>query len=340
MNILITGVAGGIGSSLALQLKYRGHNIVGVDNMNNGYYDNIYDDIATHGKKVCTFYERDIRDDISIPEILEKEKIDIVIHLAAITSLPEAESHPHETIDVNVGGTAAILDAVRKSNVKRTIVASTSAIYENNIIMPYTENLPVGPRLMYPLSKKLMEEVVESYKVNYGMNIVTLRFFNVFGPRQDIYRTSPPLVNYIIRCVAKGKQATFYSDGSQKRDYVYVDDVTDMITLCMTSEKAVGKTFNVCTGTLTSVSDIIGYAEKAFGKFDHKFVQSERFWGAYKILHKGPYPLRPEIIAKEVNKRALGSPEKAKIVLGWTPNTNIEELMIRTFKEGLERFKR
>lgn len=340
MNILITGVAGGIGSSLALQLKYKGHNIIGVDNLNNGYYDNIYDDIATYGEKVCKFYEKDIRDDISIPLILEEEKIDVVIHLAAITSLPDAESTPHETIDVNVAGTAAILDAVRKSNVKRTIIASTSAIYENTLIMPYTENLSVEPRLIYPLSKKLMEEVVESYKVNYGMDIVTLRFFNVFGPRQDIYRASPPLINYIIRCIAHGEQATFYSDGSQKRDYVFVDDVTDMITLCMTSPKAVGETFNICTGTLTSVKDIIGYAEKAFGKFDHRFMPSDKYWGAYKILHKGPNPLRSEVIAKEVNKRALGSFEKAKDILGWTPNTNIEELMIRTFKEGLGRFKR
>lgn len=339
MNIMITGVAGGIGSTLALQLTQKGHNVIGVDNMNNGYYDNLFDDTIKGGKKVCKFYERDIRDDISIPLILEEEKIDIVIHLAAITSLPEAESHPHETIDVNVGGTAAILDAVRKSNVKRTIIASTSAIYENNTIMPYTENLPVEPRLIYPLSKKLMEEVIESYKVNYGMDIVTLRFFNVFGPRQDAHRKSPPLINYIIRCVAEGEQATFYSDGSQKRDYVYVDDVTDMITLCMTTSKAAGETFNVCTGTLTSVSDIIGYAEKAFGKFDHRFMSSERYWGAYKLLHKGQHPLRSEIIEKEVNKRALGSFERAKSVLGWIPNTNIEELMIQTFKEGLERHK-
>jgi len=339
MNIMITGVAGGIGSTLALQLTQKGHNVIGVDNMNNGYYDNLFDGTIKGGEKVCKFYERDIRDDISIPLILEEEKIDIVIHLAAITSLPEAESHPHETIDVNVGGTAAILDAVRKSNVMRTIIASTSAIYENNTIMPYIENLPVEPRLIYPLSKKLMEEVIKSYRVNYSMDIVTLRFFNVFGPRQDAHRKSPPLINYIIRCVAENEQATFYSDGSQKRDYVYVDDVTDMITLCMTTSKAAGETFNVCTGTLTSVSDIIGYAEKAFGKFDHRFMSSERYWGAYKLLHKGQHPLRSEIIEKEVNKRALGSFERAKSVLGWIPNTNIEELMIQTFKEGLERHK-
>lgn len=340
MNILITGVAGGIGSTLALQLTQKGYNVIGVDNLNNGYYDNLFDGTLKDGEKVCKFYERDIRDDISIPLILEEEKIDIVIHLAAITSLPEAESFPHEAIDVNVGGTAAILDAVRKSKVKRTIVASTSAIYENTSISPFTENLSVHPRLMYPLSKKLMEEVIKSYKVNYGMDIVTLRFFNVFGPRQDAYRKSPPLINYIIRCVADEEQATFYSDGSQKRDYVFVDDVTDMITLCMTSPKAAGETFNICTQTLTTVKDIIGYAEKAFGKFDHRFMPSERYWGSYKLLHKGSYPLKPEVIDREVNKYALGCFEKAKVILGWTPNTNIEELMIRTFKEGLERLKK
>jgi nucleoside-diphosphate-sugar epimerase len=333
---MITGAAGGIGSTLALELTKKGHKVIAIDNLDNGYIENLYE----NGKQFCTFLERDIRDSISIPYTLEKEKIDIVIHLAAITSLPSAECNPHETIDVNVGGTAAILDAVRKSNVKRTIIASTSAIYENTIDTPFKEDVDVSPRLIYPLSKKMMEDVIESYKVNYGLDIVTLRFFNVFGPRQDIHRESPPLINYITRCVHEESEATFYSDGTQQRDYVHVDDVVSMISLAMIVTEAAGETFNVCTGTLTSVKDIIGYAEKAYGKFEYKFLPSERYWGAYGMLHKGSNPLKPEVIAREVNKFAVGSHHKAKTILGWNPNTNIEELMIKTFEESLERLRK
>jgi nucleoside-diphosphate-sugar epimerase len=186
----------------------------------------------------------------------------------------------------------------------------------------------------------MMEDVIESYKVNYGLDIVTLRFFNVFGPRQDIHRESPPLLNYITRCVHEGREATFYSDGTQQRDYVHVDDVVEMISLAMIVPEASGEIFNVCTGTSTSVKDIIGYAEKAYGSFAYKFLSSEKYWGAYELLHKGPHPLKTEVIAKEVNKYAVGSYHKAKRILGWNPNTNIEELMIKTFKESLERLRK
>lgn len=336
MNVLITGIAGGIGSTLALQLKRKGYKVIGVDNFNNGYYKNLFDE----GEEVChKFYDRDIRDNISIQLIMNDEKIDVVIHLAAITSLPIAESDPKETIDVNVAGTASILDSVRKSKVKKTIIASTSAIYENSINTPFVEREPVYPKLIYPLSKKMMEDLIESYKINYGLNIVTLRFFNVFGPRQDIHRETPPLLNYITKCISEKNPATFYSDGKQQRDYVYVDDVTDMITLCINVPESSGETFNVCTGTLTSVKDIVGYAEKAFGEFEYKFIPAEKYWGSYNSLHEKPYPLKSEVIVKEVNKFAIGSYQHAKKILGWNPNTNIEKLMIGTFKEGLKRFK-
>ena len=337
MNVMITGIAGGIGSTLAWQLKQKGYRVIGVDNFNNGYYENLFE-----GEEHVfdEFYERDIRDDISMQLIMNDEKIDVLIHLAAITSLPSAETDPRETIDVNVAGTASLLDAVRKSNVKRAIVASTSAIYENSIHPPFKETDYLYPRLMYPLSKKMVEDLIESYIVNYGMDIVTLRFFNVFGPRQDIHRETPPLLNYITKCVAERGEATFYSTGTQQRDYVHVDDVAEMIILSMEVPDAAGETFNVCTGTLTSVRDIVEYAEKAYGKFDYKFIPAEKYWGAYKHLHNGNHPLKSEVIAKEVNKFAVGSYQRAKDILGWNPNTNIEELMIKTFKESLERLHR
>ena len=195
-------------------------------------------------------------------DIIYNENIEKIIHLAAITALPVAESDPCECMSVNVAGTASILDAAKLFGI-HTIVASTSAIYENNKVTdaPFAEDIPVNPRLMYPLSKKLMENIVESYIKNYGMNITTLRFFNVFGPRQDIHRKTPPLVNYIVRDIKNGRDLVFYSDGKQQRDYVHVDDVVTMIEACIKSPKSKQQTFNLCSETLTSVKDIIGYAE-------------------------------------------------------------------------------
>ena len=165
--------------------------------------------------------------------------------------------------------------------------------YENNrkSQAPFKEDITVSPRLFYPLSKKLMEEVIQSYITNYNMDIITLRFFNVFGPRQDIHRKSPPLINYIVRQIKNKEKLTFYSNGEQLRDYVHVDDVVTMIEACINSNKAVGQTFNLCTETLTSVKDIINYAETAFGKFEYEFVEASKYWNGYDIIFDGEKPI-------------------------------------------------
>ena len=331
---MITGGAGGIGSTLALLLTNKGHKVNAVDNFNNGYMENLFE----NGKQICDVTTLDIRETQKLVELIDFDKTDVIIHLAALTSLPECESDPTECISVNVAGTASVLHAARLKN-KKVIVASTSAIYENNdkTDAPFEEWLDVKPRLMYPLSKKMMEELVESYVRNYDMDITTLRFFNVFGPRQDIHRKSPPLINFIVREVAAGRPITFFSDGYQQRDYIHVDDVVDMIERCLPShERTRGQTFNLCSGTLTSVRDIIGYAEKAFNKkIEHNFEQPKEFWSGYPILKTGK-PLQDFVLEHEVNKFSLGSTWKSKRLLNWEPNTNIEELMIDTMRKNYE----
>jgi len=334
LNIMITGGAGGIGSTLALLLTNKGHKVNAVDNFNNGYMENLFED----GKQICDVTTLDIRETQKLVELIDFDKTDVIIHLAALTSLPECESDPTECISVNVAGTASVLHAARLKN-KKVIVASTSAIYEHNnpALAPFTEEADVSPRLMYPLSKKMMEELVESYVRNYDMDITTLRFFNVFGPRQDIHRKSPPLINFIVREVAAGRPITFFSDGYQQRDYIHVDDVVDMIERCLPShERTRGQTFNLCSGTLTSVRDIIGYAEKAFDKkIEHNFEQPKEFWSGYPILKEGK-PLQDFVLEHEVNKFSLGSTWKSERLLNWKPNTNIEELMIDTMRKNYE----
>lgn len=333
MNILVTGGAGGIGSTLCMLLTRNGHTVHAYDNLNNGYMENLMVD----GKQVCNFIYGDIRNTKTFSYALHQKQIDVIVHLAAITSLPVCESDPAECMSVNVAGTVSILDAARENGIK-VICASTSAIYENNPIRqaPFSESLPVYPRLFYPLSKKLMEETIQSYIENYDMDITTLRFFNVFGPRQDIHRKSPPLINYIVRQIKNKEKLTFYSNGEQLRDYVHVDDVVTMIEACINSEASAKQTFNLCSGTLTSVKDIIGYAEKAFGKFEYEFIPSDKYWSGYDKIYAGKKPILDKIVVKEVNKYSLGSIGKAKTYLKWEPNQNIEQLMIDTMKQNME----
>jgi UDP-glucose 4-epimerase len=334
MNVMITGGAGGIGSTLALHLSKLNYGVIAYDNLNNGYIRNLEE----NGEKFCQFEEDDIRNTAKIEYLIENYDIKCIIHLAAITSLPECESNPSECISVNVGGTASVLSAARKYGVK-VIVASTSAIYEGNSPddAPFTESLEVKPRLFYPLSKKLMEDVIQSYITNYDMDITTLRFFNVFGPRQDIHRASPPLINYIVREYAKKRPLVFYSNGLQMRDYVHVNDVVTMITSCINKPESKNQTFNLCTGTMTSVLEIINYAEQAFNtKLVYSFADAPKFWSNYDILYKGKKPLLDEVLVREVNKFALGSFRKANQIIGWHPNTDIENLMIDTMRKNYE----
>lgn len=330
---MITGGAGGIGSTLALLLTQKGYTVVSVDNFNNGYMENLFE----NGQQICDSAALDIRETQKLKELMDFNHTDVVIHLAALTSLPECESNPAECISVNVSGTASVLHAARLTGAK-VIVASTSAIYERNYKSqaPFKEQIEVFPRLMYPLSKKMMEELVKSFIVNYDMDITTLRFFNVFGPRQDIHRKSPPLINFIVREISNNRPMTFYSNGEQQRDYIHVDDVVTMIEACISNPKAKQETFNLCTGTLTSVKDIIGYAEKAFEKkFDYKFEQAKDFWSGYPILKQGK-PLQDWVMEHEVNKFSLGSYEKANILLNWKPNVDIENLIIDTMRKNYE----
>lgn len=337
MNIMITGVAGGIGSTLGYQLHQKGHTIFGVDNFANGYKENL----SIGGTTYCyKFFNTDIRNNSEIFNILITNKIDVIIHLAAITALPICEANPTESISVNVGGTASMLDAARRAGIKQFVFASTSAIYENNksADAPFTENLPVSPRLIYPLSKKLAEDLCKSYETNYKMVVNVLRFFNVFGPRQDIHRKNPPLINYIVKEAIANRRPILHSSGLQQRDYIFVNDVTNLIELVINKPTS-NVTINVSSGVLLGVQEIVkAVLEELNPSIIPIYQPADHFWDNYPILFDGIYPLDKNIIIKEVNKFSLGDNRLAKELFEWRPETDLIKMIKQTAREIKEKY--
>jgi nucleoside-diphosphate-sugar epimerase len=331
MKILITGGAGGIGSTLAYALS-KTHQVAVVDNLRNGYIENL----SINNKEFCKFFLLDIRSN-AFMEFVKNEKPDIIIHLAAITSLPDCESNINECIDINVTGTLNVLESARLNNIKRVIFASTSAVYENNQIDEnngFTEDLIVNPRLFYSLSKKLSEEICISYEKNYGMEIPILRLFNVFGPRQDIHRKSPPLLNYLVRELKNNRQPVLHSNGEQKRDYIHINDVIEAFTICLTNPNAKNNIFNISSGNLLSVKNIVRYTKEALGiNIDPIYRSAKMLWDDYPKLFEGKLSLDKNIVEKETNKFSLGNNSKAKRILNWNPNENLESLIKDTVKQ-------
>ena len=320
MKILITGAAGQIGSGLAKRI-YDKHELTLVDNLRNGYIDHLKDD---KDDLIAPFYNIDV----STAELFScSDSYDAIIHLAAISSLPDCETNPLETLHCNVSATANVLDFARKMNVPHVIFSSTSAIYENCDTDVFTEDLEVNPRLYYSLSKKMCEELIESYRENYGSKVTILRFFNVFGPDGDQTRSNPPLLNFVYRELSKDKVPVLRGVGEQVRDFICIDDVVSMIDLCL--EKQPNDVFNVCTGKAVSGNQISRWVAEALGKedigLDHK--PAGELWDTYPDLFEGKYGLNKDIVAKETTRYSKGSYQKAKDILGWEPRTDIENLV-------------
>ena len=200
-------------------------------------------------------------------------------------------------------------------------------MYENNDVETFTEDLEVSPRLYYSLSKKMCEDLIQSYRENYGMTATILRFFNVFGPDGDQTRPNPPLLNFVARELNKGQSPILSGDGEQVRDFIWVNDIVSMLELCL--EKQPNDVFNVSSGVAVSVNQLSTWVAEALGKehlgLGHKPAQE--LWDRYPEMFAGRYPLNKDIVAKETTRYSKGSYQKAKELLGWEPNTDIESLV-------------
>lgn len=323
MNILVTGAAGGIGSTVCNFLDLNDHNLTMLDNLEYGYIENI-----KQNRQYDNFYKYDIRDS-NLINFQSHINYDAILHFAAITSLPECESNVQKSISVNLEGTANILEFARKRNVPYVVFTSTSAVYENNKEDLLEESYPVYPRLWYSLSKKMAEDLCESYRINYGMTITTARLFNVFGPKQDMHRKNPPLITYLVKEFVNKRQPILHSNGLQKRDYINIDDVINFLNCCL--EKQPNTTLNVCTGKTITVRDIVDIVKRTLNvNIEPIYRDATMLWNTYPELFSGDYCLSKDAVSNETNKTCSGSKYLAQKILGWNPNIDVHKSIEQT----------
>lgn len=284
-KVLVTGVAGFIGSNLADRLLAEGHRVVGIDDLSYGLKEQV--------PVGAEFHRLDIRSREIYPLF---EGVDFVFHLAAKNCLPDCQKDPVETMDVNVTGTANVFEAALRAKAQKVIYAESSAVEEG-------EKRLTG---FYAVSKVADGLVAAGYR-ELGLTTVGLRYFNVYGPRQDYRRASSPIISKFIIQLLKGEQPLLFEDDERnKRDFVYIDDINDFHLLCLNDERANNKMFRLGSGKSTSVKELFETIKKVTGSDVQPIVKS-----------------RPQDKEYEaVEPRAdIGEARK----LGWNPKTPFEE---------------
>lgn len=256
---LITGGAGFIGSNIARKLVLLDKRVIILDNLSTGRLSNL-DDIKDKSKF--------IKGDITDIKILEKSfsSVDYVLHQAALRSVPFSIDHPYEANKVNIEGTLNVLMAAKKCGVKRVVYASSSSVYGDRSTPLRREDMPTNPVSPYAVSKLAAEHYCRMFYHLYGLETVSLRYFNVFGPYQDPNSQYSAVIPIFIKAIADGKSPIIHDDGKQSRDFTYIDNVVSANILACKAKRVSGEYINVATGERTSVLDIFNKICKILGK--------------------------------------------------------------------------
>ena len=246
---LVTGGAGFIGSHLVDGLLSEGCEVAVLDNLSTGRLSNL-----SHIKDRITFYKADIRD----RETLEKaaRDCDVIFHQAAVVSVPRTVDNPVDSAMVNEMGTLFVLEAARKNNVKRVVLASSSAVYGDDPALPKHESMNLKPQSPYAVQKLTGEFYARLYHDLYGLETVSLRYFNVYGPRQDPLSPYSGVISIFMNKACSKKAPVIYGDGNQFRDFVFVKDVVRFNLMAANADKASGKIFNVGTGRYIRIKEL------------------------------------------------------------------------------------
>jgi len=259
---LITGIAGFIGSSIARELLRRGETVRGIDNFSTGKPENL-----AEIRSRIDFRELDLLDFGGVANACRG--VDYVLHQAAIPSVPRSVANPIESNRANVDGTLNLLVAARDAKAKRVVYASSSSVYGGAHPLPVHEELDPRPVSPYAVSKLSGEYYCRCYFAAFGLPTVSLRYFNVFGPRQSFSSDYAAVIPRFARSLLRGEPITVFGDGEQSRDFTYIDNVVEANLLAATAaEPAHGRVFNVASGTRFSLNEVVRMLTELTGAED------------------------------------------------------------------------
>jgi UDP-glucose 4-epimerase len=301
---LITGVAGFIGSALARAVLAQGDQVRGIDNLSTGRRENLAEILAR-----IDFQEADVLD---LPALYDACRgVDYVLHQAAIPSVPKSVLDPLASNRANLDGTVNLLMAARDAKVKRVVYAASSSAYGDTLTLPKHEDMAPNPISPYAVAKLASEHYMISFYRCYGLQTVCLRYFNIFGPRQDPGSPYSGVLAKFITQMLKGEQPTILGDGKQSRDFTYVDNAVEanLLACRVPAMEVAGRVFNVATGRRFDLNETFQILKKLTG-------------------YPGKVNYGPER-AGDV-KHSLADLSRATRHLGYTPKVDFEEGLRRT----------
>lgn len=247
---LVTGGAGFIGSHIAERLVEQGEKVRVLDNLSTGSLDNI-----AHLGDGVEFIPGDLLDSDAVARAVRG--VEVVFHEAALASVPRSIAHPLDTHEACVTGTVKLLDACRLAGVRRVVYAASSSAYGNSPIMPKTESQLPEPLSPYAAAKLAGELYLQAFAHSYGLETVRIRYFNVFGPRQDPNSPYSAVIPLFVSAILAGKQPTIYGDGAQSRDFTYVGNVVSANLKAAEAKDVSGKVYNAACGGSLSVLELL-----------------------------------------------------------------------------------
>ena len=291
LRYLVTGGAGFIGSHIVHTLLDQGAQVHVLDNFSTGKRENL---MGLAGR--LEVLEGDLRDQVALEEAVRD--VDIIFHEAAFVSVPESMEKPQECFDVNVAATVSLFETARRAGVERVVLASSAAVYGESDAWPLKESTPTQSLSPYAASKRTLEVYAQMYTQAFGLDVVALRYFNVYGPRQrpdSMYAAAVPI---FIRRLLDGKPVTIFGDGGQTRDLINIRDVVRANLLAAEHPNAPGQVFNVCTGQETRLLDLLEVLFDLFPNVQEPVFADSRPGDIYRSVGSA------EFIAQELGFKA------------------------------------